>query len=207
MAVYKHRLLLYPDHHPGLPMFGASIGVVKLSNTVTSPEIVVGVIYNPILDELTCAVRGEGCFLNGNRIVHKQVPDDFRIELKDALVCVGFPASSPSALVASSKAVSVLSSKVRGIRMIASAAQVMCWVAQGKLSAYIGWNLNAWDATAGILIIEESGGCLRNFDGTKADISSRDMIMTCYENKYHHHHLNDEIRQLMARTNCLEYDH
>jgi len=186
-------------------MFGASIGVLKLSNSSSTPDIVVGVIYNPILDEMTTALRGEGCFVNGERVVHRRGTEDGRIQLRDALVCVGFPASSTSALDASSRAVAVLSTKVRGIRMIASAAQVMCWVAQGKLSAYIGWNLNAWDAAAGILIIQESGGYLSNFDGTQADITSRDMIMTCND-KTESHDLNEEIRQLMMQHNCLQYD-
>ena len=89
--------------------------------------------------------------------------------------------------------------------MIASAAQVMSWVAQKKLSVYLGWNLNAWDAAAGILIIEESGGCLRNFDGTRANIYSRDMIISCYDNSPNHD-LNEEIRQLMLEHDCLRYD-
>lgn len=170
-----------------------------------------GVIYNPILDEMTTAIRGQGCFVNGQRITHmkQRLASDAtsctRLQLRDALVCVGFPASSTSALEASSRAVSTLSTKVRGIRMIASAAQVMCWVAQRKLSAYIGWNLNAWDSTAGILIIEESGGCLRNFDGTQADITSRDMIMTCCDDSANHD-LNEDIRLLLMERNCLRYD-
>lgn len=183
----------------GLPFFGVSIGVVSLDGD-DGPMVVAGVIYNPVLNEMVTAVRGRGCYLNGEKIKPKSAPTD----LKQALVNIGFPVSSESTLRASSSAVAALATKVRGLRMIASASQVMSWVAQGKLSSYISWDLNAWDVAAGMVVVEESGGFNCNFDGTKADISSRDLIITCKEDGGKDL-LNQQIQKVLRDNNCLEY--
>jgi len=203
----------------GLPIFCTSIGVVSLGNdrdgssqTDNQPEVVVGVIYNPILEEYTCAVRGRGCYVNGKR-VHKSTSVAYRdndntngngIPLNRALVNVGFPVYSESLLGVSSKAVAALATKVRGLRMVASASQVMAWVAQGKFDAYVSWDLNAWDVAAGMVIVEESGGFVSNFDGTRADVSSRDMIVTCNEGSLQRS-LSCELREVLEQNDCFEY--
>ena len=159
----------------GLPMFCVSIGVVSLEND--EPVVIAGVIYNPILNEMVTAVRGRGCYLNGERLQPRSaVPD-----LSQALVNIGFPVSSPTTLKASATAVAAMATKVRGLRMIASASQVMSWVAQGKITAYVSWDLNAWDVAAGMVAVEEAGGFVAGFDGSRASISDRDLIVTCRE--------------------------
>ena len=183
----------------GLPMFCISIGVVSLQNA-NEPVVVGGVIYNPVLNEMITAVRGRGCYLNGSKLKSKSAPTD----LKQALVNVGFPVSSESTLRASSNAVAAMATKVRGLRMIASASQVMSWVAQGKLSAYVSWDLNAWDVAAGMVAVEESGGFVGNFDGTRADISDRDLIVTCNE-EGGGNELNRQIQKILEENECLEY--
>jgi len=79
--------------------------------------------------------------LNGEKLKPKSAPT----YLKQALVNIGSPVSSESTHRASSSAVAALATKVRGLRMVASASQVMSWVAQGKLSSYISSDLNSWD--------------------------------------------------------------
>ena len=93
---------------------------------------------------------------------------------------------------------------IQKLTKIACASQVMCWVAQGKIDAYVSWDLNAWDIAAGMIIVEESGGILRNFDGTVADVSSRDMIVSRNE-RGSIHSLNEELRLVLAANGCLEY--
>lgn len=177
----------------GLPMFCVSIGVVSLQNG--SPTVVAGVIYNPVLNEMISAVKGQGCTLNG--ILFK--PRSSAMDLNEALINVGFPVSSESTLRVSSKAVSALSTRVRGIRMIACASQVMSWVAQGKLSAYVSWDLNAWDVAAGMLIVEESGGFISDFEGVAAGITSRDLIVSTSQA------LSQDILQILEEKDCLKY--
>jgi myo-inositol-1(or 4)-monophosphatase len=125
-------------------------------------------------------------------------------DLKQALVNVGFPVSSESTLRASSSAVAALATKVRGIRMIASASQVMAWVAQGKLNAYVSWDLNSWDVAAGMVIVEEAGGYIANFTGEKADIRSRDLIVTCRE-EGEENIISKQIYDILKANDCLEY--
>jgi myo-inositol-1(or 4)-monophosphatase len=188
-------------------MCAVSIGVVLVSKDKDVPsEVVVGVIYNPILNEITSAVKGKGSYLNGNRI-HVTEGGNDEIELSDALINVGFPAVKDSTLQAASRAVGALATKVRGLRMIASASQVMCWVAQGKLSAYVSWDLNAWDVAAGMLIVEESSGHVTDFDGQRASISSRDLIVTCPEGMsiQEESPLARKILRVLSENDCLEY--
>ena len=89
--------------------------------------------------------------------------------------------------------------------MIASASQTMAWVAQGKLDAYFSWDLNAWDIAAGVVIVEESGGLVSKFDGAIADISSRDLIITCCPNHGEDGVLRDELITVLKENDCIDY--
>ncbi|KAL7428627.1 hypothetical protein ACHAXH_000850 [Discostella pseudostelligera] len=172
------------------------------------------------------AVRGRGCYLNNERIRPRKTAatasssmgngncNDSKHQqqsiLSQSLINVGYPIKSTSLLQASSRAISALSTKVRGLRIMACASQTMAWVAQSKFDAYIGWDLNAWDVAAGLVIVEESGGQVCNFDGSRADITSRDMIITCGSRRdalseEADRTLQDELLQVLRDNNCLEY--
>eukprot|EP00970_Alexandrium_tamarense_P004406 scaffold749_cov193-Alexandrium_tamarense.AAC.6 len=205
-----------------------SIGVVSLAGE--QPQVVAGVIYNPLyefcycllsslnnaktnktLGEMTSAVRGRGCYLN-NRRINPSSKDRSNTQqqprqsiLSQSLINVGFPVCKESTLLASSCAVTALATNVRGLRMIASASQTMAWVAHSKLNAYFSWDLNAWDVAAGMVIVEESGGLVSNFDGSDADISSRDMIITCCPDQGEDGLLRDELIQVLRESDCLRY--
>lgn len=161
----------------GLPLFCVSIGVVSKSDG----QIVVGVIFNPMLDEMVYAIRGEGCYVNGQKLVQGEEDSSNRkcIRLSEALINVGFPGAKESTLRVASRAIGALATKAKGLRMIACASQVMSWVAQKKINAYISWDLNSWDVCAGMLIVEEAGGYISDMYGNKATIKSRDLIITC----------------------------
>ena len=209
----------------GLPMFCVSIGIVSLKQS-QQPEVIAGVIYNPILKEMVSAVRGRGCYLNGKRMIIRESNeennnddndnddddnddndnDDNRngISLDEALINVGFPIYSEGTLRVSSRAVTALATKVRGLRMIASASQVMSWVGQCKMNAYVSWDLNAWDVAAGMVIVEESGGFVRDFEGERATILTRDMIVSCNEGNSKHG-LSSAILDVLIENDCLDY--
>jgi len=102
--------------------------------------------------------------------------------------------------------------------MVACASQVMAWVAQGKMDAYVSWDLNAWDVAAGMVVVEESGGKVCNLvDGTRADVRSRDMVVTCNEGggvggggggllqQQHSSSLGCELRKVLKQNDCFEY--
>ena len=76
--------------------------------------------------------------------------------------------------MASSKAVAALATRVRGLRMIACASQVIAWVARNQMQAYVSWDLNAWDVCAGMLIVQQSGGTVLDMQtGRNATLASR----------------------------------
>ena len=72
-----------------------------------------------------------------------------------------------------------LSSKVRGLRVIACAAQVMAWVAHGKLSGYYSYDLNAWDVAAGTFLVQQAGGIVTDFSGGKNFVFGGELIAGC----------------------------
>ena len=190
----------------GLPLFCVSIGVVS-----SKGEVVVGVIYNPILDEMTYAIRGQGCYVNGKKLGGKVGSKNTVIRLSEGLINVGFPAAKESTLMVSSRAVQALATKVKGLRMIASASQVMAWVAQKKLNAYVSWDLNSWDVCAGMLIVEEAGGYISDLQGNKIiTVESRDLIVSCEgamrEGGANDECLHMELLKVLTKNDCINYD-
>ena len=90
--------------------------------------------------------------------------------------------------------------------MIASASQVMSWVAQGKLNSYVSWDLNSWDIAAGMVIVEEAGGFISNFEGAKATIIDRDLIVTCkQDDDGDSASLSKQILDILTENDCLKY--
>ena len=165
-------------------------------------------MFTKRLGEITSAVQGRGCYLNNKRINPKpsNTQQPRQSILSQSLINVGFPIAKESTLLASSKAVTALATKVRGLRMFASASQTMAWVAHSKFGAYFSWDLNAWDVAAGMVIVEEAGGLVSNFDGTNADISTRDMIITCPpEISGEEGLLRDELIEVLKDSDCMQY--
>lgn len=201
----------------GLPLFCVSIGVYSFA----TKEVEVGLIYNPVLNECTTAIRGQGAYLNSKPLKRKPLePTNQQDEkqLRESIINIGFPVVEEQTLLLSSRAITTLCTKVRGIRMIACAAQVMSWVAQSKLQSYISWNLNSWDICAGYLIVRESGGCILdmekiaskeesegtdcgNFEGTEATLESRDLIVTAPNSLI----VRNSLARILKDNNCLVY--
>jgi myo-inositol-1(or 4)-monophosphatase len=149
----------------GFPRFCVSIGIER------DDERVVGVVYDPLLDELFEAVRGEGAWLGTRRL---RVSSE--TELGRALVATGFAYDvhrSDNDNLASFRNVV---KTARGIRRDGSAALDLCYVAAGRLDAYWELKLHPWDVAAGFLIVQEAGGLLSDFNGGAADRSGREVV-------------------------------
>ncbi len=122
-----------------------------------------GAIYNPILDELFWARRGEGAYLNGQRI--EVAPTK---ELIDALLATGFPYTKTQKgrdfrfVIESMER---LLPHTRDIRRLGSAAVDLSYVACGRFGGFYEVNLKPWDVAAGILMVEEAGGMVTNHLG------------------------------------------
>lgn len=131
----------------GIPIFAVSIGIEH--NGVP----VIGVVYDPVLDELFTAVKGQGSFLNGTPI---HVKDNDRLDR--AVVSTGFPVDKNINPDNNLDNVSRVLPLVRGMRRLGSAAMDICYVAAGFTDAYWEMNLHDWDVAAAMLILDEAGG-------------------------------------------------
>ena len=148
----RHRWIIDPidgttNYAHGLAIFCVSIALEVDGRTE------LGVIYDPMADELYTAERGEGARLNGERIHVTGCA-----EIGDALLCTGFPYSvreKPGHLIAGFAEFMRVS---QAVRRLGSAALDLCYVAAGRFDGFYEETLQAWDVAAGALIVEEAGG-------------------------------------------------
>ena len=134
-------------------------------------EAVAGVVYNPYLDEMFCAIKGQGAFLNGKKISVSNQP------LDKALVLFG---SSPYNKELFPKTMEILTEyfhKALDIRRCGSAALDLCYVACGRAELYFELIVSPWDFAAGKLIVEEAGGVVTSLEGEPLSFESKTSIL------------------------------
>ena len=134
-------------------------------------DVVAGVVYNPYLDEVFHAIKGEGAFCNGKKISVSDRPID------NALVLFG---SSPYQKDLYPKTMEILSEyfyKALDIRRSGSAALDLCWVACGRAELYFELQTSPWDFAAGKLLVEEAGGVVTALDGTPLSFEGKTSII------------------------------
>jgi myo-inositol-1(or 4)-monophosphatase len=142
----------------GYPCFCVSIGLEHKG------ELVVGVVYDPIRDELFAAERGGGATLNGRALRVSDVAD-----LNRALLCTGFPYDVRERDDFARHFVNFIM-RAQGVRRDGAAALDMVYVACGRFEGFYEDGLQPWDVAAGIVIIEEAGGRVSRYDGSAATI-------------------------------------
>jgi myo-inositol-1(or 4)-monophosphatase len=149
----------------GFPWFCVSIGLEK------EGEIVAGVIFNPVHDELFTASRGNGAFMNGRRLhVSSRAP------LQNTLLGTGFPYDCASDPANNFAHFICFQKAARGIRRAGAAALDLAYVAAGRLDGFWELKLKPWDVAAGILMVQEAGGVISTFDGSTYDIYSHRIV-------------------------------
>ena len=132
-------------------------------------KVVVGVVYNPMMNELFTAIRGQGSFLNGERLNISHTT-----ELKQALVATGFPYDrDDSTLDHVLGNIKIVLQNCRAVRRAGSAALDMCYVARGVFDLYYEAGVHAWDIAAGALIIQEAGGYVMDMYDTEFNLGLR----------------------------------
>jgi myo-inositol-1(or 4)-monophosphatase len=138
----------------GIPLCCVSIGVEK------DGEMIMGAVYNPMMNEFFFAEKNAGAFLNDRSIRVSEQKD----VLHSCLV-TGFPYTY---LDMENGPLDVFARLVRKgipVRRLGSAAIDLCWVAAGRFDGYYEHKLNAWDSAAGFLLVEEAGGKVTDFKG------------------------------------------
>lgn len=151
----------------GFPFFCVSIALAYKG------EVIVGVVYDPMKDELFVAEKGKGAYVHGKRMVVSK--DE---TLRGSLVATGFPADHHYALPLNLKGIGAIAPQVRNLRIAGSAALHMAYVAAGRLSGFWEIGLNSWDLAAGALLVQESGGVVADTLGNPYDLGVRNVVAT-----------------------------
>ena len=137
----------------GIPQFAISIAYEE------NNEIICGVIFNPITNEMFCAEKGNGAYLNNTRI---RVSN--KKKLKDALLVTGGPKGASKIKNKIYSEYINVSNNVSSVRKFGSAALDMAYVACGRFDGYWQRELNYWDIAAGVIILREAGGFIDFFE-------------------------------------------
>src|SRR4051794_27707481 len=130
----------------GIPHFCISIGLRRKSH------VLVGVIYDPMRDELWQATRESATLLNGRPVTVSGHED-----LRESIVSVGF-SKTGAGIEAGMKTFATMIRRARKCRMMGSAALDLAYVACGRYDAYIERSVNWWDLAAGVVLVEQAGG-------------------------------------------------
>lgn len=148
----------------GFPFYCASVALEERG------ELVVGVIYDAVRNELFTATKGGGAFLNG-----KPLQVSARTELRQALVGSAFYYSEDAETVLNPE-VERLLPHIRSLRRTGSAALDLAYVAAGRLDAFWEVRLNSWDIAAGSLLIREAGGTVTNRLGEPQQLAGPSIV-------------------------------
>src|SRR5579864_1777836 len=148
----------------GFPMFNITMALEH------SGELIAGVIFDPLRNEMFAGERGSGAYLN-NRRIHVSTAG----RLGDALVTTGFP-SRERHLHINVHFYYQLAMLTHGVCRAGSAALDLAYVASGRRDGFWAFGLNPWDMAAGILLIREAGGKCSDMKGAPVDLGGPHLL-------------------------------
>lgn len=131
----------------------------------------IGVIYDPMRDELFTATRNNGAFLNGSKIKVSAINN-----LTRSLLATGFPYDIRDSMENNLDYFNAMAIKVQAIRRAGAAALDLAYIAAGRFDGFWELKLKPWDTAAGSLIVQEAGGSISDMSGNNWNISSAGMI-------------------------------
>ena len=145
----------------GYPVFCVSIALE------IEDKIVLGVIYDPMRDDMFVAARGEGAFLNEKKIAVSSVKD-----LSRSLLATGFPYDIRESKENNLDYFNAMAVKVQAIRRAGAAALDLAYLAAGRFDGFWELKLKPWDTAAASLIVEEAGGVISDITGDQWHLQS-----------------------------------
>jgi myo-inositol-1(or 4)-monophosphatase len=165
-----------------LPGFTISIALIYRG------DVYIGVIYDPINDEMFWAQKGKGAFLNHKRI---QVSKNEKIE--ESVVATGFPSDITNDRDAVIRSINKIGPRCRNLRVYGSAALHLSYTATGRLGGFWEYGLNIWDIAAGILLVQEAGGTISNTLGQTFQFNMKNILVS---NGIIHEDMLSELRKI-----------
>ena len=173
----------------GFPQYAISIALFE------KKILTHGVVYDPFKEELFTASKGEGAYLNNERMRVTSTNG-----LQNTLIGTGFPFRQPEHLDCYLKTFKAIHPHVSGIRRAGSAALDLAYLAAGRLDGFWEIGLNIWDIAAGSLLVKEAGGFIGDFSGRDQYMETGNVVAGNAEAykallKKIHPHLSDELQR------------
>lgn len=134
-------------------------------------ELVVGIVYNPIFDEMYYAYKGYGAYMNKKRISVSKIS-----EKRKSLLVTGMPTFNKLRFPEFIKPLENFMQNYSGFRRLGSAAMDLVYVASGKFEAFYEEGLSPWDSAGGVVIVREAGGKVTDYYGNDYSIYNKTLI-------------------------------
>ena len=154
-----HRFIIDPidgttNFMHGIPQFAISIALEREGQLVT------GLVYNPVTDDMFTAEKGHGAYLNNKRLRVAA-----RKELAPCVFATGLPFKGKDGRARSLAEMDTMLGVSSGVRRFGAASLDMAWTAAGRVDGYWERDVNIWDVAAGIVLVREAGGIVSDFAG------------------------------------------
>jgi myo-inositol-1(or 4)-monophosphatase len=166
----------------GFPMFNVTLGLERAG------EMIAGVIYDPVRQEMFSAERGAGAYLN-----HRRIRVSAPTRLADTLACTGFP-SRKRHLNVNIHFYHQMAMATHGVRRTGTAALDLAYVSCGRLDVFWEFGLNPWDQAAGALIVAEAGGAVSDMNGGKHSVTDSPHLLA------DNGHVHGQVLELFAEV-------
>jgi myo-inositol-1(or 4)-monophosphatase len=173
----SHRYIIDPidgttNFMHGIPHFAISIGLER------DGQMVAGVVFNPVTDDLFIAEKGHGAYLNNKRLRVAA-----RKELASTVIATGLPFLGKEGHARASAEMAEVMNVTAGIRRFGAASLDMAFVAAGRFDGFWEHSLQAWDVAAGIVLVREAGGMISDLGGGAEMLAKGSILAT---NEYLH---------------------
>ena len=190
----KHRWIIDPldgttNFIHAVPYFCISVALEKKISDKRS-EIIAGVVYDPIHNDMFVAEKHGGAYLNDRRL-HVST----RREIEDALLVTCAPRLGRKGYVESLEMLTRVTETAAGTRFFGAAALDLAYVAAGRYDGFWHNSLNSWDMAAGMLLIQEAGGMVSQIDGEEVDLAENNVLAS---NKHLHRKMISLLKDVSA---------
>ncbi len=149
----------------GIPHFAISIGLER------DGQMVAGLVYNPVTDEMFIAEKGQGAYLNNQRLRVAQ-----RTDIREAVVVCGIPHLGRGDHKLFMAEMAHVMAHAAGVRRYGAAALDLAYVAAGRFDIYWERGLSSWDMAAGAVLVREAGGYVGDIAGRDGFMESGDIL-------------------------------
>ena len=166
----------------GLPHFSISIALER------DCELFAGVVYEPISDQMFTAEKGQGAYLNNNRIRVSA-----RRNLEESIFATGIPFAGREGQLEFLNELKAIMPETSGVRRFGSASLDLAYVAAGRFEGFWERGLNAWDIAAGIVLVREAGGFVGDPEGNNDMLKSGNIIAT-------NNHLHSNLTKILTKA-------